>query len=68
MYYVGRVVCGLPSGSLRYTMLPAQFKTGTIIDWDEIVPNYLVYPAGDNDAYESNLCYDVQIRLRHDSL
>ena len=49
-------------------MLPARFKTGAIIDWDEIVPNYLVYPAGDNDAYESNLCYDVQIRLRHDSL
>lgn len=43
---VGRVVCGLPSGNLNYTMLPARFKSSSVVDWAEIVPNYVAYPPG----------------------
>jgi hypothetical protein len=41
---VGRTVCGLPSGELDFTLLPARFKLDAIIIWPDIVSNYNSYP------------------------
>ena len=52
IFQVGRVVSGLPSGTIEFTMLPARFAADSEIEWSDIVPNYSSYPEG-NSIYKS---------------
>ena len=40
---VGRTVCGLPSGELDFSLLPARFKPDANVCWPDIVANYALY-------------------------
>lgn len=58
---VGRTVCGLPSGELDFTLLPARFKPDARISWPDIVSNYDSYP----DDFQSVIPYLVAAVVRN---
>jgi hypothetical protein len=41
---VGRTVCGLPSGELDFTLLPARFAKNSSPIWPDLVSNFESYP------------------------
>lgn len=41
---VGRKVSGLPSHSIDFTLLPAQFRPDINLPWSDVIPNYERYP------------------------
>jgi hypothetical protein len=51
------VVCGLPSGTNEFSVLPARFRPDTAIDWSNIVANYMSYPEGKKVFLTSMITY-----------